>query len=402
MIRNGGWSSCFNRTPRFPCSLAYKTLRRVPEGLALLSLAMLSSITHEISTHIASFPHHDDHIIFNNKAVKIDHDKFQTINSSSISHSFSKIIAFLDGGQAEIINGGNFCLSFIRVAAQLFRENEILGKEKESANTEKTELMKKELIKKGLIKNDFYLFTKAVWRNNDLLYESSIFPLREGKIIDQNDLTISSYDSSLKVGNERAPITRVASLARRFAELALAQQISADHSADHSADYVVLDGTLEGTFTGEDKYLQQLPSAIAALAKTSSLFTTSGNNPIVLLNKLAPFGCWHYFVDNAKDGQGTPTHQTYFVKLHPQSKHVFRLEGNTEVLPALLPILVEQSQDAVFLGYPYGLILADKLARVSNEERNALRMNFLLRKENKEIVEYLHSTNAHEILDKVG
>lgn len=343
---------------------------------------MLSPITQEIHHHIASFPH-DDHFLFNNKAIKIHPGNFQPIPQSVPPLppvSSPKTIAFLDGGQAEIINGGNFCLSFIRVAAQLFQEKEMLGKEKESANTEKTELLKKELIKKELIKNEFYLFTKAVWKNNDLWYESSIFPLREGKIIDKNDLTISSYDSSLKVGKERAPIARVAMMARRFAELALAKKIFADS--------VVLDGTLEATFTGEEKHLQLLPPTTAALAKTSTLFTTSGNNPVVLLSKLAPSGCWSYFVEN----------QTYFVRLHPQAKHVFRFEGNIGVLPSL----VEQSQDAVFIGYPYGLILADKLARVSNEERNALRMNFLLRKENKEIMDYLQATNAHEILDRIS
>ncbi len=361
---------------------------------------MLPRITQEIHHHIASFPRQDDQILFNNKAIKINPENFQPI--PPLVHlppvSSPKTITFVDGGQAEIINGGNFCLSFIRVAAQFFQEKEMLGKEKGLVNTEKTELMKKELIKKGLIKNEFYLFTKAVWKNNDLFYESSIFPLRESKMIDENDLTISSSDSSLKVGKERAPITRVAAMARRFSELALAQRIL----ADYSAHYVILDGTLEATFTGEEKYLQQLPPTTAALAKTSTLFTTSGNNPIVLLNKLAPSGGWSYFVDNVRDKQDALLHQTYFVKLHPQSQHVFRLEGSAEMLPSLLPFLVEHSQDAVFLGYPYGLILADKLARVSNEERNALRLNFLLRKENKGIVDYLQATNAHDILDRLG
>ncbi len=366
---------------------------------------MFSTITQEIHHHIASFPH-DDHLLFNNKAIKINPGNFQLIDQqlpvSTPPFSPPQTIAFLDGGQAEIINGGNFCLSFIRVAAQLFQEKEMLGKEKELVNKEKPELMKKELIK-----NEFYLFTKAVWRNNDLFYESSIFPLRESKMIDENDLNISSYDSSLKIGNERAPITRVAAMARRFAELALAHQLTTGQLTKTTADFVILDGTLDATFTGEEKYLHQLPPTTAALAKTSTLFTTFGNNPVVLLNKLAPSGCWSYFVDNVNDRQvngkqDKQRHQTYFVKLHPQSKHVFRLEGSTEMLPALLPFLVEHSQDAVFIGYPYGLILADKLARVSNEEKIALRMNFLLRKENKGMVEYLQATNAHDILDRLG
>ena len=42
------------------------------------------------------------------------------------------------------------------------------------------------------------------------------------------------------------------------------------------------------------------------------------------------------------------------------------------------------------------------MARVSNAEQNALKMNLLLRDENKEIVEYLNTMNAHDILDNLG
>ncbi|MBI2146708.1 hypothetical protein HYU22_05200 [Candidatus Woesearchaeota archaeon] len=86
------------------------------------------------------------------------------------------------------------------------------------------------------------------------------------------------------------------------------------------------------------------------------------------------------------------------MKLHPQATHVFRFQGNGGILPSL----VANSSDPLFLGYPYGLIMADKLARVSNAERNSLRMSLLLRKENREIAEYLSTMNAHEILDGGG
>ena len=90
--------------------------------------------------------------------------------------------------------------------------------------------------------------------------------------------------------------------------------------------------------------------------------------------------------------------KTSFVKLHPQAKHVFRFEGDEEILP----LLIYNSNDALFLGYPYGLILIDKIARVSNQEKNSLRMKFLLNKENKEISEYLRTADAHSILDNLG
>ena len=55
------------------------------------------------------------------------------------------------------------------------------------------------------------------------------------------------------------------------------------------------------------------------------------------------------------------------------------------------------------MGYPYGLIEADRFARVSNQERDSLklRLRVMLGKEFKRIEKYINSTNAHEILDNI-
>jgi hypothetical protein len=202
------------------------------------------------------------------------------------------------------------------------------------------------------------------------------------KLVREEDLFISSNDASIKSGLERAPIAKITNIARRLAELSLATEMQ------DKVDFVVLDGTLEKTFTNEEAYLSRLKENVTALAKSSSLFTVNGNSPLILLNKLCSEGTWSYFLEN----------KSYFVKLHEKTKHVFRFEGNKEVLP----FLVDNSSDALFLGYPYGLILVDQFARVSNEEKNSLKMNFLLKAENKEIAEYLNSSNAHDILDHLG
>ena len=122
-------------------------------------------------------------------------------------------------------------------------------------------------------------------------------------------------------------------------------------------------------------------------SNTCTLLTASGNNPAILLSKISPSGCWSYKI----------TENIFFTKLHDRSKHVFRFEGDKN----FLPYLIGQSKDAVFLGYPYGLILADKLARVSNQERKSLMMRLLLDKENKDLVDHLSAINAHDILDNL-
>ncbi|MDO8511065.1 MAG: hypothetical protein Q7S55_02765 [Nanoarchaeota archaeon] len=313
---------------------------------------MLNKISKELKEKIQQFPS-SDKILFNNKLIEINKNNFEQIPLSSSLKS----IAFIDGGQAEIISAGNFCLSFIRVGALVYQNNKIIKNQK----------------------HEFYLLTTAKYEHYEVVYESKIFS--EGMpLVDEQDLLISSTDNTIKKGVERASITVIPALARRFAELAL--------SATISADIIVLDGILDPSFRNEEKYLSKLPAQVCAIAKSSSLFTASGNSPVVLLNRLSPSWCWSYVVEN----------DSYFVKLHEKARHVFRFTGNRN----FLPFLVENSKDAIFLGYPYGLIAVDRFARVSNEEKTSLKMNILLKAENKEIAEYLSTTNAHDILDNLG
>ena len=301
---------------------------------------MLATLGNHIREYLRSFPI-EDKIVFNSSAIVCSPSSFTPL----VAPAELKIIAFVDGGHADVLVAGNFCLSFIRVAAVLFQGG----------------------VKIKHMQHEFYLFVKARYDENEIIYKSMIFPVQGEKLIEEKDLMISSTDSLIKIGMQRAPISVVSGMARRFAELQLAASLN--------ANYILLDGTLEPTLKNEEKYLALLPLSASALAKTCSLFTSSGNNPMVLLNKLAGEGCWKYYLEN----------KTYFVKLHEKAQHVFRFEGN----PDVLPYLVHNSRDALFLGYPYGLVLADQLARVSNEEKKSLRMNFLLRKENKEIMDYL-------------
>ncbi len=305
---------------------------------------MLDQISRHLKEKIDSFTE-DDALLFNNTPITIQPANFKSI-PTTVPHS----ITFIDGGQAEILSAANFSVSFIRVAA---------------LSTTKHTIIK-----------EFYLVTTATY-DTDIIYESKIFG---DTLIDETDLTISSNDNSIKTGTERASITKVANMARRFAELALASSMK--------TDFIVLDGTLEKTFTNEEKYLAQLPSNVTALAKSSSLFTTLGNSPTILLNKLGPGGCWSYVVDN----------KTHFVKLHSNAKHIFRFEGSTEILHSL----IHNSHDALFLGYPYGLLAVDKVARVSNNEKSSLKMKLLLNAENNTITQYLTTNNAHDILDTIG
>ena len=66
--------------------------------------------------------------------------------------------------------------------------------------------------------------------------------------------------------------------------------------------------------------------------------------------------------------------------------------------------LKQNSKDPVFLGYPYGLIEADKFARISNNEAEYLRMTFVAKacKSFDKIKQHLNALNAHSILDNIS
>ena len=61
------------------------------------------------------------------------------------------------------------------------------------------------------------------------------------------------------------------------------------------------------------------------------------------------------------------------------------------------------SNDPIFLGYPYGLIDVDQYVRVSDEEKNYLKIKFSakLGKQFKKLSTEENSINAHQILDSI-
>ena len=97
----------------------------------------------------------------------------------------------------------------------------------------------------------------------------------------------------------------------------------------------------------------------------------------------------------------------YITKLNKNSRYIFKLEifnKNKFDINEILSILKSNSKDPVFLGYPYGLIEADKFARIGNREKDYLKTIFLakLGKDNEKIAQYLNTMNAHSVLDRIG
>ena len=134
--------------------------------------------------------------------------------------------------------------------------------------------------------------------------------------------------------------------------------------------------------------------------------TDKGNSITNALNKFNVSGKWIYH-PVAEISSNEHKAEMAFAKLHEKSKYIFRFEIYKEQknkINEIATLLADNSKDSVFIGYPYGLIEADRNARISNNEKGMMQTFFSVKfgKEWDKIKDSLTSTDAHEILDKIS
>ena len=104
----------------------------------------------------------------------------------------------------------------------------------------------------------------------------------------------------------------------------------------------------------------------------------------------------------------------FAVRLHECSDYVFRFEvykdqvskRNLGEVELILSSLSANSRDVGFPGYPYGLIDADRFARISMNEKEAYQFQFLATLSSQKNIwekfsKYVRSSDAHDILNKM-
>jgi hypothetical protein len=273
-------------------------------------------------------------------------------------------LAFIDGGNQEIIGGPNFSIQLNRLYADVWTGS----------------------ARKGLTipRREFFSSTFSVFRDGEIYFDTHL-RYEEGleEILPRSeDLSFSSMDRSLMSGNRRAEVEHVASITRRFAEWKFAAAIL---EYLDEGDIIVMDGLLDTSLKQEELYLGELARSaerrgviLTGLSKTSALFTTTGLSLIAAVDKLAQDyeirGEWYYPIAESNESR----HQAVIlaVKLNPRSERVYIYEISFKQYQSLsglqrnviLSQLVRNSADITLPGYPYGLINADRLARVSMDE----------------------------------
>jgi len=340
---------------------------------------LLSKITDKINKRDEVFD--DDSINFTSsgyKSQKLTKKNFHIIRAEASE----KKIGFIDGGQTCIFSAPDFSFHLIRVFGHIMQRNKTVKS----------------------LKSEFYVLVSANGVDEEVYYKTEVFPITGSA---PENITIDSMDNRIKEGVDRGNIIKVCDILRRSVEIEHAINLLGSLK---SGDFLVLDGTLEARFQIEEDKLKSLYESgvkneilISALSKSTNLLTMRGRTFITVLKKIAPEGIWYY---HPVVGIKTKSHQAeiYFVKLNKKSNFIFRFEiykeQNLADIGKVTGILASQAKDLLLPGYPYGLMKADKFARVSESEKEYLKTKFLS-KLSKSTQHAIRINDVHDILDSI-
>ncbi|HIG98767.1 TPA: DNA double-strand break repair nuclease NurA [Candidatus Woesearchaeota archaeon] len=279
--------------------------------------------------------------------------------------------AFVDGGNACIVKAPAAELHRVRTAVAITRGKRLVKVEKQEG---------------------FVLATAEIADGRES-YTARILP-EPGK----------EASSTLRFGageiTSQTPLTKAAEATRKTMEIAAALQ-----ALKHlKGGFLLLDGTLEALTGKEKECVTNLALAAAgngvvhgSVAKTCSILASNGDSLIGAADSVSGGEAGYILVAERRHREAVA-----IARLNRSSQHLFRIEAPThEHLKKLLPELKAQSNDLAFPGYPYGLIMADRFARVSNNEADITRAKIRATADAgmKKLLKQEKALDAHGILD---
>ncbi|MBI4145830.1 hypothetical protein HY489_00665 [Candidatus Woesearchaeota archaeon] len=314
-------------------------------------------------------------------------------------------LAFVDSGSGEVLSGANLAVNFIRLYGAIHPANGqklTAGSQEPMANSQSSSfILRPSSSDQGTLNNEkrmarimreFVLAVVGVKKDLDLAFEAVLFTV-DGVVVER--WLFDAFASELCWGGHRAEPSAVVGNVRKVLEFRLAAELC-EHLPAGSV--LVRDGDLEASGQLQESARSALVSAgqshgvvVLGVSKTSTLCTDSGNSALVAVQRLAPSGRWGFYAGGSVG----------FVKLHPSSRYVFRcdvLQHDRERLDAAFGSLAANSRDPAFLGYPFGLVDADKFAQVTKEESASLRVRFAVLSKNA-FVAAQHAVDAHDVLN---
>ncbi|WP_455276289.1 DNA double-strand break repair nuclease NurA [[Eubacterium] cellulosolvens] len=331
---------------------------------------------------------------------QITKNDFKSINEVDSKRK----IAFIDGGNREIIGSPDFSIQINRIYFNAFQNNE------------------KMIDISFPSKIEFFSVTYAQTQNEDIFYHTRLYPLTQNleiELPDENDLNFNSADRTMSFGGQIADISRVAIMSRVFTEWNCAKFIT--EKILELDDIIVMDGNLRTWYTNENKYANNLFEIakekgvlITGLSKTSRLMTTNSQSLLGNLERYSRSNLSdkEWYIPIAQISRDDHNAIIFIMKLNRNSNHVFRFEImhdqyiklRENEINEIFSQISKNSRDLTFPGYPYGLIDADHYARISEEEAKGYKVMFLsqIAKNNKEdSYASIHAVDAHDILNEL-
>jgi len=279
-------------------------------------------------------------------------------------------LVFVDAGNGEVLKGPNVSVQFVRLYATWYEDNVRVDRDM----------------------REMFLVVLAVQKGLDLGFEVTVFDMTGDEL---KKFSFDAFDPVLSFAQKRASPATVAGHVRKVLELRFVEEIC---TKLNSGDVVVRDGDLEARGEVMEEVVRSLRTAaqrrgviIIGLSKTSMLCTDSGHSAVAALRALGPQGAWSYYAGGS----------VAFVKFHPNTNYVFRCDvfsHNREDWQTAWAALAANAVDPAFLGYPYGLMDADKFAQVPKDELAQLRARFAV--QSKEAFKNVEAAlDAHDILN---
>ena len=254
-------------------------------------------------------------------------------------------VLFIDGGNAELCRSSDFAVHFVRLCGVALSKKKVIDR------------------REGFVLADV--------RNS---------------CIDVRFFGLDVYDRLSFDSEDFQDVSCAALTARKIAEIELARRLL------KHADLIVLDGSLRSKNKYEHAYLNALVDDAKKLGKIVCGLSKTTSDPErgkLISDLVKREGCWIY-----------QDREVFFVKLNKKSRYVFQLDVAKEYAKEVAEELMNFSSDASFLGYPYGLILAHRFAKVEEREKGYLTALFEARagKEWEWIRDKLKAVDAHDNL----
>jgi hypothetical protein len=310
-------------------------------------------------------------------------------------------MAFVDGGNLELVGAPNFSVQLNRIYACVWQNNE-----------------RKSILEIPEI--EFFSAIYSIVKNGDLCFETILVPTKPeyaALLPDASEFVMKYVERLTEDVTQVGSTTKLASVVRSAAEWKFAEKVAESLDRD---DTIVLDGSLQvfqrgwKYFLNLEKTTKERGILLTSLSKTSALFTDTGSSVLGALSQFAELNgiegeWWHPIFESHK-------HHVFCVavKLKSFSDWIFRLDFqldqfkqlDEEKLSSILNLFCANSSDPTFPGYPYGLVDADLSSRVSRNEIDYYRalISSQIAGLNKEgrFVPHIRAGDAHNLLNTIA